>query len=643
MDCGALYRRFNNVWCSAHRPFGILAILLAAFFLIQSCVPLRTAVQIGADEGFELAKATLCLNGYKLYSEVWNDQPPLHTFLITQILKHIWPSVLGPRLVTSVFAAVLLVAVFFISFRVSGFLVAALATALLLVSPGFVELSSSCMLEIPALAPALAALGVLLAGLPKTNREGATLSTHAQPLLGRGADKATRSNSSPLGRSQEWVRLRQLLGADSTPGCRIKSPVGEIIAGVLFGAAFQIKLVSVILLPLAVLIVWLLHRATALPRSAGVRSLLFLAASLAISFVTIDYLIDSGAFLLHFHQSWSSHFASAKSFEYGSPNDHPFDWSIFLKNWDTTVAALFGIVVLLWANLPVIYSRGRMQRRLDSPSRRLSPPRSYLFSRSAAVLGSSNVSPPNTQAPSLVSPASKAAAPEDGRTPLKKYPPAASEKLSGGRVRGQCGSAVKSVLAMVPLAWLGLTLIVFSAHKPWWSYYYIHLAIPLCWCAAIGVEAAWRWIHRRHLGLSLLLGVFAICAVGWMGSRVYLQISGIRHSPQTYSSLVLGEIQRLKPFAKFIYTDESIYSFHAGIPMAPDLAVLPLKRLWSGDMTNARVAEEMKAIKPEVILLRNDAREVPFQELLDAQYRVVYQDAQHRLYTQRALAKQAGY
>ena len=202
------------------------------------------------------------------------------------------------------------------------------------------------------------------------------------------------------------------------------------------------------------------------------------------------------------------------------------------------------------------------------------------------------------------------------------------------------GSASKTVVAMVPLAWL--TLIVFATHKPWWPYYYVHLAIPLCWCAAIGVEAG--WIHlRRRLGLSLFLGVFAICAAGWMGSRVYLQISGIRHSPQTYSSLVLGEIQRLKPFAKFIYTDESIYSFHAGIPMPPDLAVLPLKRLWSGDMTNARVAEEMQAIKPEVILLRNDTREVPFQELIDAEYRVVYQDANHRLYTRKALAKQAGY
>ena len=77
--------------------------------------------------------------------------------------------------------------------------------------------------------------------------------------------------------------------------------------------------------------------------------------------------------------------------------------------------------------------------------------------------------------------------------------------------------------------------------------------------------------------------------------------------------------------------------------MPPNLAVLPLKRFWSGEMSNARVAAEMWGAQPEVILLRNDTREVPFQDLMDAEYRVVYQDTDHRLYTKKALAKAAGY
>src|SRR5438874_5356127 len=64
-----------------------LVLLLTLYFGLESLLPLRTAVQIGGDEGFELAKATLCLKGYKLYSEVWNDQPPLHTAIITTMLE----------------------------------------------------------------------------------------------------------------------------------------------------------------------------------------------------------------------------------------------------------------------------------------------------------------------------------------------------------------------------------------------------------------------------------------------------------------------------------------------------------------------------------------------------------------------------
>jgi 4-amino-4-deoxy-L-arabinose transferase-like glycosyltransferase len=184
-------------------PMGIAVILLAAFFVLQSRVPLRTAIQIGADEGFDLAKATLCLHGHRLYSEVWNDQPPLHTWLVTQVLKHVTPGIAGPRLVTVAFAAILVVGVFVIVCRASGLLTGALTGALVIASPGFLELSSSCMLEIPALATALAGLGVLVV-LPRTRWYGA-----------------------------EWV------------------------SGILFGMAGLMKLVPLYLLPVAALIIWL--------------------------------------------------------------------------------------------------------------------------------------------------------------------------------------------------------------------------------------------------------------------------------------------------------------------------------------------------------------------------------------------------
>lgn len=514
------------------KPTAMVVILLAAFFLLQSQIPLRTTVQIGADEGFELAKVTLVSKGYKLYSEVWNDQPPLHTFLVAQVIKRL-PPLLGARLVTTAFTAVLLASVFVMVGRTSGWRMGAITVGLLILSPGFLELSASCMLEIPALAVALAGLAVLVVG-PQTG----------------------------------W---RVIAG----------------FAGVLFGLAALIKLVPLYLLPLAALLLWWRQPTAKFPSErTGSSPIVFassmdwrrfqsllvslgvLGASLMVSLVFTDWLIEAGAFLKHFQQSWASHFGGVQSYEYGSPAEHSFEWSIMLKNWDATAPAVLGMIV------------------------------------------------------------------------------------SVTRLR-------KSHYAILPLVWLALALIVFTNHKPWWSYYYVHIAIPLCWCAAIGLETAYAFILKRlaglkrgkrksgrMVGLRIIGGAGAatlltLLLVGWMGARVYLQIVALRGLPQLHAALVLREIEPLKPFSRWLYTDQLVYSFHADLPLPPPLAVVPLKRLWSGDMTNARIAAEIERFKPEIILLRNDNQATSFQELLNLEYRLIYQDTNQRLYATPAVIKRA--
>jgi hypothetical protein len=122
---------------------------------------------------------------------------------------------------------------------------------------------------------------------------------------------------------------------------------------------------------------------------------------------------------------------------------------------------------------------------------------------------------------------------------------------------------------------------------------------------------------------------------------VYLQVTSIRRSPQIYSALVLTEVERLKPFTKFMYTDDPVFSFHTGIPLPPKLGLISLKRFWSGDLTNVRLAEELEAVKPGIFLLKNNARELPFNELIHAQYRLIYEDADHRLYGHKDVLAQA--
>jgi hypothetical protein len=285
--------------------------------------------------------------------------------------------------------------------------------------------------------------------------------------------------------------------------------------------------------------------------------------SAAATFVLLDLCIERGAYLRHFQQSWSSHFGATRSFEYGSPMEHAFEWSIFRKHWEGVAPAMLGFCISI--------ARAR-----------------------------------------------------------------------------------KLLLCILPAAWLAFSLLVFIPHKPWWSYYYIHLAIPLCWCAAIGLLAAaksvfgprtssGRTYNSRKTALNWLLAagfaLYALCTAGWAGARAFMQVTDIRNSLQTYNCLVLQEMARFKPFTQWLFADEAIFSFHSGIPAPPDLGVVMLKRFWSGEMSNDRLALEMEQYKPGLILLVNDTRVLPFQRLLDTDYALVYADPQFRLYANRSIAK----
>jgi hypothetical protein len=481
--------------------------------LAQCVLPLRTAVQIGADEGFELAKATLCAHGHELYSEVWNDQPPLHTFLVTQIIKHVSYSVLAARLVTTGFSVLLLVALYFLIFRLAGLMVAATAVFLLLVSPGFLELSASCMLEIPSLALAMAGLCWLANG-------------------------------------------------------RTETRLPEMGAGLLFGAAILIKLISLVWTPLAALLIcWRLlapdsNRAGSSGRWAALRAasrrefilrFAVFTTCLLASAAVIDFLIERGGYILHFQQTWQSHFAAATTSLYGSADQHKFDWAILLRNWDTTLPAVVGIIVV----------------------------------------------------------------------------------VSQVRTR---------FLGLFSVFWLGWSLVVFSNHTPWWAYYYIHTALPLCFLAALGVGRlcvgiVTRFQNRpgntalagRVMRLALL-GIGGLCAAAWMVGRVCLEIKSMNAVPRTFSSLVIAESARYRPFTHWMYADDLTLSFHTDIPMLPSLAVVPLKRYWSGGISVEAVAEEFDLYRPEIAILNNSDTVVPFRRLLNSNYRLVYQDDRYQLY-----------
>ncbi len=149
------------------------------------------------DEGFELMKAWLLQRGHGLYTEIWCDQPPLHTLLLSGTFHLLGTSVATGRLLALAFTALAFWTVGELVGRRHGTIAAALAMLALAVSPGFTRMAAGCTLMLPAIAVGLLAIVLI------------------EPARQRGG----------------WPRLA--------------------LAGTVLGLAMQIKFIAVIVLPLA--------------------------------------------------------------------------------------------------------------------------------------------------------------------------------------------------------------------------------------------------------------------------------------------------------------------------------------------------------------------------------------------------------
>jgi 4-amino-4-deoxy-L-arabinose transferase-like glycosyltransferase len=115
------------------------------------------------DEGVNVIKADLTLQGYRLYSDIWSDQPPLFTWLLAATFRLLGHEVWAGRMLVAAMAAVGALALGALARRLAGRLPAVLAVALLATLPHYQTLGRQLLIGLPALALALLALAVLVA------------------------------------------------------------------------------------------------------------------------------------------------------------------------------------------------------------------------------------------------------------------------------------------------------------------------------------------------------------------------------------------------------------------------------------------------------------------------------------------------
>ena len=153
-------------WHSAagNRIDRALPILFAGAFVtaVLSWTSFLDVYEFDSDEGNNLIKALLLDRGHALFAEIWSDQPPLHTYLLVMVFNLVGWEVAYGRVLTLLFAGLLVFAVYHCVKSEFGHVAGCLAGVLLITSREFVRLSVAIMIGLPSLAfAALAAVALL--------------------------------------------------------------------------------------------------------------------------------------------------------------------------------------------------------------------------------------------------------------------------------------------------------------------------------------------------------------------------------------------------------------------------------------------------------------------------------------------------
>ncbi|MBH8553105.1 glycosyltransferase family 39 protein [Nostocaceae cyanobacterium CENA357] len=142
--------------------FPLLTIFIYVGFVVAiRFKPITQSFELDYDEGLNLIKALLYSQGFSLYTQIWNDQPPAFTFILSHYFSLFGQSILAARLLTLIFSAILIYCFYQIVRQNLGTIPAFIATLLLFTSWLFIRLSFSVMIGIPALSLAMLSLYIL--------------------------------------------------------------------------------------------------------------------------------------------------------------------------------------------------------------------------------------------------------------------------------------------------------------------------------------------------------------------------------------------------------------------------------------------------------------------------------------------------
>ena len=198
-----------------------------------------------------------------------------------------------------------------------------------------------------------------------------------------------------------------------------------------------------------------------------------------------------------------------------------------------------------------------------------------------------------------------------------------------------------------PIVLLTTMLLVHEFHHPWWLYYYLHFAIPIAWLGSFpvseGIALLVRPAERKERkGLKprvqklLWLSLLAAVPLVWTAKRLKVEVTSLQNRQKTDSDPIIAKMREHAPATRWVYVqfDNEIYAFQSHLLMPPELAMVSMKRFWSGQISTEEIIATCCRYQPGQILLHQNTVTAEWMSFL-TDYELVYQDKTFNLYTRK--------
>jgi 4-amino-4-deoxy-L-arabinose transferase-like glycosyltransferase len=201
----------------------------------------------------------------------------------------------------------------------------------------------------------------------------------------------------------------------------------------------------------------------------------------------------------------------------------------------------------------------------------------------------------------------------------------------------------KRWLGLYPLVWSALAYSVLTQYAPVWAHQQLLVSVPAALVAAGGLGEAlavlpdfirqirMRQVRSWWVAAALIAAVLILVVQVPQVKGQWQRLAAVAQKPTSAETTILRKLDKFAPQTNWLFTDQPMIAFRAGLLVPPELAVLSSKRVETGFLSPDEVQSAFQRYRPEQVLIgRFDFPGL--SQALQAGYRLTYDRPEIQLY-----------